>query len=85
VLEGSTMNTTFKMDNANGKRASSKKLVIVLVQWLWALGMIIVSIMNIEKEVGSPRMALEYVVKSHHKVDSMTLSVGSGSKKHNEY
>jgi hypothetical protein len=53
VLEESTMNTTKKMDNVNGKRASSKKLVIVLLQWLWALWMIITSIMNAEKEVGS--------------------------------
>jgi len=52
VLEESTMNTTKKMDNVNGKRASSKKLVIVLLQWLWALWMI-TSIMNAEKEVGS--------------------------------
>jgi hypothetical protein len=57
----------------------------VLVQWLWALGMIIANIMNVEKEVGSPKMAWKYVVKIHHRVDSMTLSVGSGSKKHNEY
>jgi hypothetical protein len=52
VLEKGTMNTTKKMDNVNGKRASSKKLVIVLLQWLWALWMI-TSIMNAEKEVGS--------------------------------
>jgi hypothetical protein len=53
VLEKGTMNTTKKMDNVNGKRASSKKLVIVLLQWLWALWMIITSIMNAKKEVGS--------------------------------
>jgi hypothetical protein len=53
VLEKGTLNTTKKMDNVNGKRASSKKLVIVLLQWLWALWMIITSIMNAKKEVGS--------------------------------
>jgi hypothetical protein len=47
--------------------------------------MIITSIMNVEKEVGSPKTTSKYVVKNHHKVDSMTLSVGSGFKKHNEY
>jgi hypothetical protein len=47
--------------------------------------MIIASIMNAKKEVGSPKMASKYVVKNHHRVDSMTLSVGSGSKKHNGY
>jgi hypothetical protein len=41
--------------------------------------------MNVKKEVGGPKMASKYVVKNHHIVDSMTLKVGSGSKKHNEY
>ncbi len=57
----------------------------MLVQWLWALGIIIASTMNVKKEVGGPKMASKYVVKNHHIVDSMTLKVGSGSKKHNEY
>ncbi len=50
-----------------------------------ALGMIIASITNVEKEMGSPKLEYKYVVKGHHKVDSMTLSVGSCFKKHNEY
>ncbi len=52
VLEGRAMNINKQMDNANGMKASFKKPIIVLIQWLWVLGMIIASIISVLKEVG---------------------------------
>lgn len=70
------------MDSNNGKKVSCKKPVIVLIQWLWVLGMIITSTMGVLKEVISLKLAWEKVLKTNHNASSMTWGVG---RKHNEY